>query len=328
MQSVVSLLPASPLLCCVLSFLLVVYPLWFLYSARYATLMVQVPWRSACIDFVLRIDTLLLTRLCGVRRTLLWTLPLQQYKHPLGHCFTIAPHHLLFPSFLMPFYAELSGVQSSIGVDASKTFAAAARSLFLIPLLREVVLTLGGRVASPAVVAQMATFGIAPGGVHEMVRQEDGVDRIYLRRGFARLCVRRGGLSLVPCYAFDENSLYRPLFLGDLPRRAQRWAHRRLGVGVPFWTGGLGIPFNPVPRRGEYVLGIGRPIDVRDVITQLGGASASEDLVVDKVLEMYILELRRLFQELKDKTGRRKDAVLIIDILETRHDRKEHCKKA
>ena len=56
-------------------------------------------------------------------------------------------------------------------------YAAAARILFFVPVLRDLVITLGGRIASPSVLNGMKAFGLAPGGVHEMIRQEDGVDR-------------------------------------------------------------------------------------------------------------------------------------------------------
>jgi hypothetical protein len=268
---------------------------------------------------LLFVDGLIITRLFGLNRRLVWSLPLEKYVHPVGHCWTIAPHHLLYPSFMLPFYADKEGVQSRLGVDLNSTFAAAAKSLFYIPLLRELVITLGGRIASPAVVSGLRTFGVAPGGVHEMVRQELGVDRLYVRRGFIKLCVKRGGLNLVPTYAFDENVAYTPMTLGTRARKAQHWLHRTFGVGICFWRGLWGIPFCPLPNRGDYIVGCGRPIDVKAVMDKNEGKS--EDELVEIVLLLYIEEVKRLFEELKEKTGRRKEAKLVIEVLEQRKER-------
>ena len=299
-----------------LPLIVILYPIWFIYSHKYATILVQAPWRGWYMDILLAIDDLLITKIGGLNRQLVWSQPLSSYKHPLGHCWTISPHHILFPSFMLPFYADKAGVQSQLGVSLNDTFAAAAKSLFYIPLLRELVITLGGRVASPSVVGSMKTFGLAPGGVHEMIRQERDVDHVYLRRGFVRLCVKKGGLGLVPCYAFDENEIYRPLDLGPYARKAQHWLHRVLGVGLPFWTGLWGIPFCPLPNRGEYIVGCGRPIDVQKIV-ECNKDMLEEDLV-DLVVKLYIEEVKRLFEELKEKTGRRKDKRLVVEILETR----------
>ena len=51
-----------------------------------------------------------------------------------------------------------------MNVNLDTIFAAAAKSLFYIPVIREMVITLGGRIASPEVLAGMKTFGLAPGG--------------------------------------------------------------------------------------------------------------------------------------------------------------------
>jgi hypothetical protein len=57
-----------------------------------------------------------------------------------------------------------------MGVNLDEIFTAAATILFYIPLLRDLVITLGGRIASPEVLSGMKMFALAPGGIHEMIR--------------------------------------------------------------------------------------------------------------------------------------------------------------
>jgi len=104
---------------------------------------------------------------------------------------TACPHHLLIPSFAFAFKAERDNIHSRMGVNLDDIFTAAASVLFYIPVIRDIVLTLGGRVASPEVLDGMKMFALAPGGIHEMIRQGDGVDRIYLRTGFLRFAIKK-----------------------------------------------------------------------------------------------------------------------------------------
>ena len=69
------------------------------------------------------------------------------------------------------------------------------------------------------------------------------------------------------------------------------------------------------------MVGIGLPIKF-DVVESL-----SEDDAVEKLLDLYIKETERLFEELKVKTGRRKHVKLKIEVLQTRKVRKEEKKK-
>ena len=80
------------------------------------------------------------------------------------------PHHLLLPSFAYAFQAERDNIHARMGVNLDEIFTAAATILFYIPLLRDLVITLGGRIASPEVLSGMKMFALAPGGIHEMIR--------------------------------------------------------------------------------------------------------------------------------------------------------------
>ena len=68
----------------------------------------------------------------------------------------------------------------------------------------------------------------------------------------------------------------------------QRYCHRKIGLGFSIWYGRWGIPFNPLPRAVEYVVGVGRPIDTRRY-----RGMADQDEAIEAVMKLYIAEVRR-----------------------------------
>lgn len=232
-----------------------------------------------------------------------------------GTMWAASPHHLLFTSFCFPFQLEKAGVQRAMGVDLDDIFTAAATILFYIPVLRDLVITLGGRIASPKVLSAMKVFAVAPGGIHEMIRQSPNIDRVFLRTGFLRFALQKK-LDINVIYLFDENECFRPMSgLHPLVVRAQRFMHRQFGIGIPLWKGRWGVPFNLLPYPVEYVAGVGRPIMIKDV------ESMDTDAAIEFLLEAYTNELQRLFAELKTVTGRRQNSTIEIIRLETRKAR-------
>ncbi|GMH93637.1 hypothetical protein TrVE_jg2041 [Triparma verrucosa] len=305
------------------------YATWWAWSHKYATLRKHVPWRRAVVAYLIFWDVLIFEKILGMDRKLHMSLckkgsrdgytddtGLRKYAKHSRVCWAAGPHHLLLPSFAFAFQAERDGIHDKMGVDMDDIFTAAATILFYIPFLRDLVITLGGRIASPEVLEGMKMFALAPGGIHEMIRQGENHDRLYLRTGFIRFALRKN-LDVCPIYLFDENECYKPI--SDLPEWCvtfQRWCHRRIGLGFSIWKGRWGIPFNPLPNGCEYVVGVGRPIDTakfRDMEDQ--------DEAIEKVMELYIAEVRRLFKELQTDTGRRKDVVLEIERLQSRSQR-------
>ena len=177
------------------------------------------------------------------------------------------------------------------------------------------MITLGGRRASPVVLERMNIFALAPGGVHEMIRQGGGVDRVFLRTGFLRFAVRKR-LDVNVIYLFDENECYRPV--DGLPAcvvALQRWVHRRVGAGFSIWTGRWGVPFSLIPYPVEYVTGVGRPILIKQV------EGMEEEAAIEVLMGLYIEEVKRLFEELQEETGRRRGVRLEIQKLQSRSDR-------
>lgn len=291
--------------------ILVIYAVWCLATNKYATLQEHVPWRRPFIRLYLFLDKFVLSTICGVKRVLHLSLPPKAYDNGRGKCWAFSHHFLLFPGFSMPFVAERDGLHQQMGVDADEIFAASASVLFYIPVIREVVMALGGRKATKSVVEGMRVFGVVPGGVKEMINQGIGVDEIYLRTGFLRMAFRKR-LDVVPGYMFDETTVYTPIIGPRFIKRIQDYAEGTFGVGLCLWKGRWGVPFNPIPNPGRYVHGVGRILEY-DSVKHL-----KEDEAVGKWLEEVTAEIKRLFAELQEKEGRRRDVELRVTVLQSR----------
>jgi len=191
--------------------------------------------------------------------------------------------------------------------------------LFNIPLIREIVLTLGGRKATKSVVEGMRVFGVVPGGVREMINQRTHVDNIYLRTGFLRMSYRKQ-LDIVPGYMFDETTVFEPVDnLPDFIVSIQNYVEKKIGVGLCIWRGRWNLLFNLIPKRGRYVTAIGRVLKFDDV------KNLSEDDAIQLWLEKVKTELHRLFDEIKKKEQRRLNVEMKISLIES--SRRNRTKK-
>jgi hypothetical protein len=121
---------------------------------------------------------------------------------------------------------------------------------------------------------------------------------------------------------FDENECFKPLYINEFFAKIQKFVHRKFGIGLCFWRGRWNIPFNPLPYPGEYVVAMGRPIRYEDYKKYALEGQEGEDKAVELLMIAYQNEIKRLFQELKDDTGRRQDVELEIHVLQTRSTRK------
>jgi hypothetical protein len=302
------------------------YVPWCVRTHRYCVDCRHVPWRRAFLSVAMFWDVFVWETLFGMRRRLHFSLcprsnrsadlrSLEKYRTDFskssGTMWTACPHHLLLPSFFFAFHCEAAGVHAAMGVSLDDIFTAAATVLFYIPVVREVVITLGGRIASPNVLAKMKMFALAPGGVHEMISeatqsielqpppplltfpppplftlagQSDDVDRVFLRTGFIRFALKKK-LDINVIYLFDENTCYKPISNLPAPLVAfQRWVHRNLGAGLCIWRGRWGVPFNLVPYPGDYTVGVGRPIPIALA------DGMEEDAAIEFLMEKYVRE--------------------------------------
>lgn len=285
------------------------YVLWMIATDHFKSSRRQVPWRPVFVHLVSRVDELFWT-LLGVERDWHFTMPLEDYRDHMtkGCCWAFQPHFILLPSFFLGLKAEKLGIPQRIGIDPQEILGGAASSLFYIPLFRDIILTLGGRVASPEMLASLRLFGIAPGGVHEMLHQVPGSDTCFLRTGFLRLAVQKQ-VPVIPCYLWGETLTYRPMKPPAALARFQRLLHKGLGIGLPIWTGRWGIPLNPLPYPGKYLVAVGRPLHPPE--------GKSEDEAVASLLHDYEQEQRRLFNEMQ-AVQPRPDHQLIFERLTSR----------
>ena len=315
--------------------LLLLYILWFAYTSYYSTRPLHVPWRSPFINLYLLLDNLLFTKLFSLDRALHFSLPVDSYKDHTkdGTCWAFFHHHLLLPGFSLPLLAERTGLSARMGVDPNTLFAASSTSLFYLPIIRLIILTLGGRVASAPVLRSLKTFGVIPGGVYEMVRQSPKVDRVYLRRGFVRMA-RRKKLTIAVGYMFDETTAYVPFDDdGDgggggggggggkgrtFSRSLVDFLERYLHIGVCRWKGRWGVPFSPVPYPGRYVVGIGRVLAFPPSALLAARGGEEEEREVEVMMGRIEGEVSRLFGEMQGREGRRGDVRLEIRRLESR----------
>lgn len=145
---------------------------------------------------------------------------------------------------------------------------------------------------------------IAVGGGTESLFARPGANDLVLKRrkGFVKIALRSGA-SLVPVYAFGENSTYRTaneLPTGSPLRRFQRGMTRYTGFTLPLYFGtGLLLPwgFLPFPVKLEVV--VGEPLEV----PKFEGEEASAEFaaLVDRHHARYVAALKKLFEEHRDK---------------------------
>ena len=143
---------------------------------------------------------------------------------------------------------------------------------------------------------------IVVGGARESLDARPGVMRLILkrRRGFIKLAIRTGA-DLVPVIAFGENELYEQIRAEAHPivRRMQMFVKNVAGFTVPLFhaRGVFNYDVGLLPyRRGVDVL-VGRPIEV------VKGRGEAE--YVDELQGRYVAELKRLWEEGRERFGER-----------------------
>ncbi|KAL1521998.1 hypothetical protein AB1Y20_021643 [Prymnesium parvum] len=169
-----------------------------------------------------------------------------------------------------------------------------ASVLFKIPLLRDLLLLLGVREATPATCDAILQSGrsvaLNPGGIWEQVHTSHRREVLHLQPGlgFIRLAMRHG-VPLVPTYGFGENQLYESYGEWTLPLR--QWIADRFRVGIPLVRGRY---CSPLPLPTKHTLVVGRPVPT-------GPPNLNPTkLEVEEVLGRWEEALRELFNENKD----------------------------
>lgn len=170
---------------------------------------------------------------------------------------------------------------------------------FHVPLYREYLMALGisavSRKNSLKVLEQNHSICIVVGGARESLLSSIGtVDLVLKRRkGFIRLALETGNVSLVPVFGFGETDCYKIVHTSEdsYSRKLQLWIKRNYGFTIPlFYARGLfNYDFGFLPFRKPITVVTGSPIYVKDKIPN----PTPEQ--VDHYHNLYIEELRRLY---------------------------------
>jgi len=165
-----------------------------------------------------------------------------------------------------------------------------ASILFLLPVVRELILLLGGREVTRVNTERLITAGLSigmiPGGIWEQVNTDHMQEKTYVHKnlGFLRLAIKHR-LHVVPMYGFGENQLFTThnVFTSMRQWLARKW------VGLPLIT--------PLPRPTAITHVFAPSIDtgtVTDRVTReyltRPGAKHTVSEVIDRDLESQVLE--------------------------------------
>lgn len=173
----------------------------------------------------------------------------------------------------------------------------AASVLFSIPVIRDMSLLFGAVDAGRPTVEKILKAGfnavLYPGALDE-TNSVDKPDEVSLRTrtGFIRIAVQQG-ISVLPMFCFGELDIVTPVRL--LPTSVAAFLQKTCRISSTIVVGRWGLP---LPTRTPLNMVVGRP-----VATKKCEAGASLDAEVERVHAAYKDELRRIFNENKDKFG-------------------------
>jgi hypothetical protein len=175
---------------------------------------------------------------------------------------------------------------------------------FQVPFCRDYMLMFGitsaSRINALKTLKAHFSLAIVIGGAQESLLAKPKNNDIVLqkRKGFVKLGLETGNVGLVPCYCFGENNLYEilqpePNSFGE---KVQVWLKRNFGFTLPFFhaRGIFNYDFGFLPYREKVTIVTGKPI----IVPFLPSPTRKE---VDYYHDLYITELKRIFDEYKDQ---------------------------
>lgn len=276
------------------------------------------PWGAA--GLALQLGSLLLPLRAppaAARRFLTWSVAEMRAYFPISVAFEdraafeaedcgpfvigFEPHSVL-PLGMCVMVPYAKGMPASL----NNTVVAATSTLFLAPGMRHMAHWSGCRPASREVLLRALQAGknvsLTPGGVQECFYMDpDPLHEVLFlksRTGFVRLAFKAGA-PIVPVFAFGQTphySFWRPFI--DWPRHlipqgAVGSFIRRVGYVPMLMWGWFGTA---LPHRVPMHVVVGRPIPV----PRQADPDPEE---VQRVLQQYISELQRIFEEHKEAAG-------------------------
>ncbi|EGV60396.1 DAGAT-domain-containing protein [Yamadazyma tenuis ATCC 10573] len=187
---------------------------------------------------------------------------------------------------------------------------------FTLPFYRDYLLSLGLTSASAVNIKSLINNGdnsvcIVVGGAQESLLNSGNNERnvskeiklvLNKRKGFVKLAIELGNISLVPIFGFGEADIYniiqpKPGTIGDT---FQKWLKKNFSFTLPFFSArGIFIyDFGFLPYRNPINVCIGRPIYVPPNLR-----SKVPQELLDHYHKLYVDELKRVFEENKCKFG-------------------------
>ncbi|GLD91814.1 hypothetical protein PINS_up000347 [Pythium insidiosum] len=217
--------------------------------------------------------------------------PEKQYifcSHP--HGILSAHHGALMAGSSVPSFHDVSPLHTRNDLGASV--------IFRIPFYREYCLWQGCVEASRPTAEKMLKKGkslvILVGGIAEQMISQRGDHTIYVqkRKGHIRLALKYG-VPIVPAYAFGETDLYT--HSSFLLKFRQQFAKKFATALLVAYGSNKWLPI--IPHRDVVVNQVlGKPI-----VVEKNENPSQQD--IDKLHEIYVSELVRIFNKYKAKYG-------------------------
>lgn len=235
--------------------------------------------------------------------------------HPHG---VMSYHHAML-------YMNVPGSEEIIKlIPLEKRRALAARSLFSIPILRDILLLSGAVDASAPVAKKCLSCGysltILPGGEREQLMAQLHEHKIFIknRKGFCKLALQHN-VPVIPCYCFGETDTYKT---STFMYSFRQWLAKSLFIAIPIPAEWLGF----YPRHVSLNLVVGDPIDPQEILLKNTSTSSTlsdrqfdaannEKILHEHVNEMhtkYIAVMQKLFDDNKLRYGCSADTKLEI----------------
>jgi 1-acyl-sn-glycerol-3-phosphate acyltransferase len=223
-------------------------------------------------------------------------------SHPHG---VMSFHHAMF-------FMDVPGAESLTQViPLHQRRALAARSLFSIPILRDVILSSGAVDASVAVAKKCLSSGysltVLPGGEQEQLLAQKDEHQIYIkrRRGFCKLSLQYN-VPIIPCYCFGETATHHTssMFLSF-----RQWLAKKYFIALP-----LPIGWNfLLPLPTSLALHVGKPIYPPKVDPAAPPLSEEEtERRLSLLHEEYIQAIQEIFNENKSLYGQGDKELVIV----------------
>ena len=197
------------------------------------------------------------------------------------------------------------------GCGWSKLFPGIPVSLLTIvtqfqsPLYRDYLMALGITSVSKEnalkVLNTNQSICIVVGGVRESLLGANGSIELILnrRKGFIKLALQTGNVSLVPVFGFGETKCFKiyETERGSILNKIQFWVKRKVGFTVPiFFARGLfNYDFGLIPFRVPLDIVVGEPIYIKEKYDH------PPQVIIEYYHKLYIDGLKKIYYSNRDR---------------------------